>query len=80
MLHLALCSQIRSKHIHIYIYMGCALCTSLLSAIYTYIWAIYTQSKPCIHIYWYGLYGLRFVHKPFKCYIYIYGLYIYIYK
>ena len=35
----------------IYIYIGSALRASLYIAIYTCIWAIYAQSKPCIHIY-----------------------------
>ena len=53
--HIGLCRldlALRTKiQACIYIYTGSALRASLYIGIYTCIWAIYAQSKPCIHIY-----------------------------
>ena len=43
-------------YIYIYIYLNFALCASLYIGIYTYICAIYAQSKPWIHIYMGAIY------------------------
>ena len=47
-LDLALCTKIQAC---IYICIGSALRASLYIGLYTCVWAIYAQSKPCIHIY-----------------------------
>ena len=46
----------QDSSVYIYIYIGSALRASLYIAIYTCIWAIYAQSKPCIHIYGFHIY------------------------
>ena len=61
----------------IYIYIGSALSASLYIGIYTCIWAIYAQSKPCIHIYVCHIYVCRFplvVNMHYVLCIYHFGM------